>query len=144
MNKKKKPKACLLNLKNKDSEKTFKLDQEKHIAWNFRYIEKDHPKYKCSFYDFIRSSENIVNRFEGKTIQEIERDSIHNHSWKESDKLDHEFTDILKKKHLDQEEIYQLHLNSATRLWGILRGNIFCIICFDKRHSIYKTQKKHT
>lgn len=93
---------------------------------------------------FLKFAKDIVDKFEGKTIVEIEKTTNHTHKWYDSSLLDKEFQNILKNKHLEQEQIMQLALDSKTRIWGFVRGNIFHFLCMDFDHSIYKVLKKHT
>ena len=80
--------------------------------WNFKYIEIDHKKYRIKYAYFLIFAKDIVDRFEGKTIAEIEKTTNHTHKWYDSSLLDKEFQNILKNKNLEQEQIMQLALDS--------------------------------
>lgn len=114
------------------------------IGWNFKYVELENNKFRCTYKDFLRHSNNIINRFEGKSILEISRLTEHSHQWSDITKIDPDLQKIIEQKHLEQDQLYQLQMNSTFRIWGIIRYNIFHIICFDYDHSGYKTKKKHT
>lgn len=114
------------------------------IAWNFRYVELNHPSLKCTYRDFLKYSKLIVERFEGKSIREIEREDSSNHYWNDNAQLSKDFIEIIKSKHIEQEQFFQLRMSSKFRIFGFVRGNIFNIVCFDFNHEVYKVHKKHT
>ena len=91
------------------------------IAWNFKYVERDDKSFKIAVVDWLRLSRQIIDNFEGKTIPEIERSHKSNHNWQDTSKLSSTFKNILKTKHLEQEEIFQLNLNGKTRIWGFIK-----------------------
>ena len=90
------------------------------IAWNFKYVERYDKSFKIAVVDWLRLSRQIIDNFEGKTIPEIERSHKSNHNWQDTSKLSSTFKNILKTKHLEQEEIFQLNLNIKTRIWGFI------------------------
>ena len=91
------------------------------IAWNFKYVERDDKSFKIAVVDWLRLSRQIIDNFEGKTIPEIERSHKSNHNGQDTSKLSSTFKNILKTKHLEQEEIFQLNLNVKTRIWGFIK-----------------------
>ena len=68
------------------------------VGWNFKYIETDHKKYRIKYAYFLKFAKDIVDRFEGKTIAEIEKTTNHTHKWYDSSLLDKEFQNILNKQ----------------------------------------------
>ena len=144
MTKKTKKVPNLQKIKNTKEVPQTKEIRNYKVGWNFKYIETDHKKYRIKYAYFLIFAKDIVDRFEGKTIAEIEKTTNHTHKWYDSSVLDKEFQNILKNKHLEQEQIMQLALDSKTRIWGFVRGNIFHFLCMDFDHSIYKVLKKHT
>lgn len=114
------------------------------IGWNFKYVELENSIFRCSFKDFLKYSRDIVDRFEEKSLVDISQETDHSHSWDNATKLHPELQKIFKQKHIDQELIYQLQMNSKFRIWGFVRLNIFHVVCFDYEHKGYKTYKRHT
>ena len=114
------------------------------IGWNFGSVEWEHPKFHCTYKDFLKHSKKIIDSFEGKTLSEIENSSAHSHAWQGTDKLDKEFLKIIESKKLEQEQLFQLHLTGKRRLFGYITYNIFHVIAFDHDHTVYKVTKRHT
>ncbi len=140
--------------KQKPKNKQFNTDKfllerkQQKIAWNFHLLEFDHAYYGWTLRKLMVYVKKLVDRYEDKTISEIERASgnNHNHFWGNDDlkKLDPDLQKILSKKFKDQAQVFQFQLTSKVRVWGIVEGNIFNIVCLDEEHKGYKTKKKNT
>lgn len=142
MNNKKRPKNIQLS-KNKNAPVRTSI-RDYPIGWNFKFIELEDECYRFKPIHFLRYYDELITRYEGKTISEIERSTPHTHNWDSADKLDKTFQNIISKKHLEQEQIMQLSIDGKTRIWEFVRGNIFHFLCLDKDHSVYKTKLKNT
>lgn len=117
------------------------------IAWNFKSVELEDPRFSCTVRQFLRYSKIIVDRFEGKTVDTIIQETRHHsHKWEfgEVRRLDPDLQKVLLKHGGEQQDFFQLDLGGKSRLWGFLRENVFCLICFDMEHEGYKVAKKHT
>ncbi|MDI6790003.1 MAG: hypothetical protein Q8M92_06900 [Candidatus Subteraquimicrobiales bacterium] len=61
------------------------------------------------------------------------------------DKICKEARDRLKKIKLDDlDELYSFRLSGMKRLWGKRENEIFYVIWWDPKHTVYPVQKKHT
>jgi hypothetical protein len=58
----------------------------------------------------------------------------------------HEAQRELDRRQLDDnlEELWELHKDGPTRLWGIKQGSVFRALWFDPKHEVYPTGKKGT
>lgn len=114
------------------------------IGWNFSMMDQS-PQcpWQCTFKLLSKFRDRLL-AFEGKSFQEIEKESDSSHAWTDTSKLNKKFQELLEQKKIDSEALWQLELGGKERLFGVRVLNIFKVIWLDKDHSVYPVKKKHT
>ncbi len=114
------------------------------IGWNFSMMDtKPSCPWRCTFKLLSKYRDRLLS-FEGKSFQEIENEKDSSHSWPDTSNLNTKFQELLAKKKIDAEALWQLELGGKERLFGVRKLNIFKVIWLDQNHSVYRVKKRHT
>lgn len=114
------------------------------IGWNFSMMDTDKScPWQCTFKKLSKFRKKLLS-FEGKSFQEIEQENDSSHSWPDTDALSKGFRELLKRRRIDDEALWQLELGGKERLFGVRVLNVFKVIWLDLNHTIYKVKKKNT
>ncbi|MDR0836124.1 MAG: hypothetical protein LBN11_06050 [Tannerella sp.] len=113
----------------------YENQDSKTIGWNFRFMD-DGGQWPCTFKALTKYRNNLL-KYEGKTIAEI-LNQPHCHPIN-CDALSTPAKNRLGKLNF-YDNIVQLDIGTPARLWGILHGNIFCLLWIDKKHEVYSAR----
>lgn len=118
-----------------------------HPSWAFNKADLD-SKWKFSNDDFLKSILPKMRQFESQSWAEISKAKKQNHSI-QIDELNKCARDRLEDLNIYEDEIFELHFDGTTRLYGLRETGTFVILWYDNNHGdndtcVCRSNKKHT
>lgn len=114
------------------------------IGWNFSGMETDSGCEWCCTFKRLNKFTKRLLAFEGKSFKDIEAEPGSSHSWSDTSKLHKGLQELIRKRNIDGESLWQLELGGKERLFGVRQHNIFKVMWMDLNHRAYSVPKKHT
>lgn len=98
------------------------------IGWNFSVMETNNScEWCCTFKRLNRFTKRLL-AFEGKSFRDIEAERGSSHAWSNTSRLHRGLQELITKRNIDEESLWQLELDGKTRLFGVRQHNIFKVM----------------
>lgn len=113
-------------------------------SWLLKHVDLENGPFPWAEMQLhqLRGLIGRLSAFEKMTWLEIEKQKS-SHSMSQ-DRICKEARDRLEQLELAGENLYQLHIAGAARVWGLRFGAAVALLWWDPEHKVYPVEKKHT